>query len=114
MRRDRVMQIGIPRERKSFEGRVGMIPAGVRILVSKGHSVRVEKGAGIGSGFSDAQYRDAGAVVMDTAEEVWKSANLIVKVKEPVAEEYGLIQEKQTLFTYFHLAAVPELAPVLL
>lgn len=108
------MQIGIPKEVKTLEGRVAIVPAGVRTLVAKGHTVRIETNAGRGSGFTDEMYKSAGAVIVNTAEEVWKSSQMIIKVKEPVPSEYGLIQEKQTLFTYFHLAAVADLAPVLL
>jgi alanine dehydrogenase len=108
------MQIGVPSEVKVHEGRVAMVPAGVRALTSRGHTVRVQAGAGLGSGISDTAFAAAGAVLVSSAEEVWASSEMIVKVKEPVASEHRLIQKGQTLFTYFHLAAVPELAPVLL
>ncbi len=108
------MKIGIPKEIKVHEYRVAIVPAGVRELVARGHKVRIEAGAGVGSGISDERFREAGAEILPTADEVWASAEMIIKVKEPVAAEYTRIQPKQTLFTYFHLAAVPELAPVLL
>lgn len=91
-----------------------MVPSGVRALVSRGHVVRVQAGAGVGSGLRDELYKEAGALIVDSAEEVWTSSEMIVKVKEPVQSEYKLIRPKQTLFTYFHLAAVADLAPVLL
>ena len=108
------MRIGIPKEIKIYEGRVGIVPAGVRALTAEGHLVAIQAGAGIGSGISDQQFVAAGARILDTAEEVWASSEMIMKVKEPVAEEYDLIQHHQLIFTYFHLAAVPELLPVLL
>ncbi len=108
------MIVGIPTEVKSREYRVGMVPAGVRALTSRGHEVLVQRGAGLGSGIPDTRYVDAGAAVFDTAEEIWGAAEMVVKVKEPVSIEYPLIREQQLVFTYFHLAAAPELATVLL
>jgi alanine dehydrogenase len=105
--------IGVPKEIKTREYRVGMVPAGVRAIVSAGHTVLVEKGAGDGSGVTDAEYTNAGAQLVKTAEEVWKRGEMIVKVKEPVEAEYPRIQDGQIIYTYFHLAAVPELAKVL-
>lgn len=91
-----------------------MVPAGVKQLVARGHKVLIQKGAGAGSGITDERYAEAGARIVDTAAEVWKSADMVMKVKEPVASEFELIQSGQTIYTYFHLAACPELAPVLL
>ncbi len=108
------MKIGVPTEVKVHEGRVALVPSGVRKLISHGHQVMVQAGAGDGSNLPDAAYLEAGAILKLTAQDVWSSAEMIMKVKEPVASEYPLIQDGQTLFTYFHLAAVPDLAPVLL
>lgn len=106
------MIIGIPKEVKTGERRVACTPAGVRHLVAGGHRVLVGKGAGEGSGFGDDAYAASGATVLDSPAEVWK-AELVVKVKEPVADEYPLLRENMLLFTFLHLAAVPELAEVL-
>ena len=108
------MIIGVPKEIKIQEYRVGLVPAGVQKLVAAGHTVVVQKGAGVGSGLSDDEYEKRGARILDTAQEVWQSSEMVVKVKEPIAPEYGLFQDGQLLYTYFHLAAVPELAPHLL
>ncbi len=108
------MIVGVPREVKSQEYRVGMIPAGVRAMVARGHSVLVQRSAGEGSGIPDERYTDAGATLVDDAASVWGQADMIVKVKEPIPKEYDLIREGQIIYTYFHLAAVPELARVLL
>lgn len=108
------MKIGVPKEIKNNEYRVAMVPAGVKALVDAGHQVMVQAGAGVGSGLEDAAYQAAGATMIASAEEVWTSAEMIVKVKEPLPEEYDLIQENQIIYTYFHLAAVPDLAQVLL
>src|ERR687890_896293 len=97
--------VGIPKEIKDQEGRVSMQPDGVVELVHHGHEVLVESGAGLGSGFSDEEYEEAGARVVPSADEVFESADLIVKVKEPVPEEYDRYREGQELFTYLHLAA---------
>jgi alanine dehydrogenase len=105
--------IGVPKEIKTREYRVGMVPAGVRAIVSAGHTVMVEKGAGEGSGISDEAYLRVGAQIVKTADEIWKRAEMIVKVKEPIEPEYERIQTGQIIYTYFHLAAVPELAKVL-
>ena len=107
------MIVGVPKEIKTREYRVGMVPAGVGTLSRAGHKVLVEKGAGEGSGVPDTEYQRVGATVVPTADEVWKSAEMIVKVKEPLAEEYDRIREGQIIYTYFHLAAVPELCKVL-
>jgi alanine dehydrogenase len=98
------MQIGVPKEIKTHEYRVGLTPASVRELVHHGHHVIVEAGAGEGIGCSDAAYRVVGAQVADTAAEVFAAADLVVKVKEPQPQEYPLLREGQVLFTYLHLA----------
>lgn len=107
------MKIGVPKEIKNHEYRVAMTPAGVKELVDRGHRVAVQTHAGQGSAITDDHYRAAGATILDTAEEVWASSEMIVKVKEPMEPEFDLIQPRQTIYTYFHLAAVPELAQVL-
>ena len=99
------MIIGIPKEIKNNENRVGMTPAGVSELVARGHTVYVQHTAGENSGFSDAEYEQVGAHILPTIEEVYTTAEMIVKVKEPIAPEYGLIKPGQVLFTYFHFAA---------
>lgn len=99
------MIVGIPIEIKNNESRVGMTPAGVFELVKNNHTVYVQAGAGDGSGFFDADYQHVGALILETIEEVYAIAEMIVKVKEPIAEEYGLIRENQILFTYFHFAS---------
>lgn len=108
------MIIGVPTEVKNHEYRVGMVPAGVRVLTDRGHKVLVQRGAGLGSAIPDERYAEAGASVVDDAATVWGEAQMIVKVKEPVASEYPRIREGQIIYTYFHLAAVPDLAEVLL
>ncbi len=102
------MLVGVPRETKVMEFRVGMVPDGVATLCGAGHRVVVERGAGLGSGFSDEDYVQAGARIADT-EEVWTASDLIVKVKEPQPDEIPRLREGQVLFTYLHLAAAPEL-----
>jgi len=99
------MVIGIPKEIKNNESRVGMTPAGVLELTHKGHTVLVQTGAGVGSGFSDEDYRKVGARILDTIGEVYTRSEMIVKVKEPIEEEYGLVQKGQVVFTYFHFAS---------
>jgi alanine dehydrogenase len=101
------MKIGLPKEIKDNEYRVGLTPAGVNALVNAGHSVFVQKTAGEGSGFADDQYVRAGGEMLETADEVWAEGDMIVKVKEPIAPEYPRMRENQLLFTYLHLA--PEL-----
>jgi alanine dehydrogenase len=108
------MKIGIPREVKNHEYRVGMIPAGVHALVEAGHEVRVEEGAGLGSGILDEEYTAAGGELVPDADTVWASSEMIIKVKEPVPEEYDRLQPRQLLFTYLHLAPLQELTDVLL
>jgi alanine dehydrogenase len=99
------MIIGVPKEIKNNENRVAMTPAGVHELVVRGHRVLVEQSAGENSGFSDASYLSAGAEISSDANSVWADADMIVKVKEPIAKEYPLMREGQMLFTYLHLAA---------
>ena len=99
------MIIGIPKEIKNNENRVGMTPSGVHELVHHGHTVYVQHTAGEGSGFSDAAYEAAGATILPTIEEVYAIAEMIVKVKEPIAPEYPLVRRGQVLFTYFHFAS---------
>lgn len=101
------MKIGLPKEIKDNEYRVGLTPAGVNALSNAGHEVFVQKTAGEGSGFTDEQYVNAGGELLDTADEIWQTGDMIVKVKEPVAPEYPRMRENQLLFTYLHLA--PEL-----
>ena len=99
------MLVGVPKEIKNHEYRVAITPAGVKEFINHGHKVIVEKGAGLGSAISDDAYRVAGAEILDTAQEVWARAEMILKVKEPIAPEYPLMREGQVLFTYLHLAA---------
>jgi len=108
------MKIGLPKEIKDNEYRVGLTPAGVNALVGAGHEVFVQKTAGEGSGFSDEQYVSAGGKMLDTADETWQTGDMIVKVKEPVAPEYPRMRENQLLFTYLHLAPEFELTKQLL
>lgn len=107
------MKIGIPKELKDHEYRVGMTPASVLALTSAGHTVMVQAGAGLGSGFTDDEYTKVGARHVESAAEVWAEAELVVKVKEPIEPEYPHLREGQTLFTYLHLAPLPELTSVL-
>ncbi len=108
------MIIGIPKEIKIYENRVGMPPAGVDALVKAGHTCYLEQSAGLGSGFTDEEYREAGAVILETAQEVYERAEMIVKVKEPLKSEYSFLRENQILFTYLHLAPNQELTQALL
>ena len=108
------MIVGLPKEIKDNEYRVGLTPAGVRALKDAGHEVLVEKSAGEGSGFEDSLYQRAGGRIVDSAEDVWTTAELIVKVKEPIAPEYPRMREGQLLFTYLHLAPDTELTKQLL
>ncbi|MBB6611966.1 alanine dehydrogenase [Pontibacter sp. Tf4] len=99
------MIIGVPKEIKNNENRVGATPAGVNELVRNGHTVYVQATAGEGSGFADEEYANAGATILPTIEEVYSIAEMIIKVKEPIESEYNLIKENQLLFTYFHFAS---------
>lgn len=107
------MRIGVPKEIKNNENRVAMTPAGVVNLVHFGHEVFIEKGAGLGSGFTDEDYVNAGAKLVNTAEEAW-SMDMVMKVKEPLPEEYCYFHEGLILFTYLHLAPEPELTKALI
>ncbi len=100
-----VMKIGIPKEIKNNENRVGATPAGVKELIAHGHEVYVQHTAGEGSGFSDDAYRDVGATILPTIEEVYATGEMIIKVKEPIEPEYPLVRKGQVLFTYFHFAS---------
>jgi len=106
--------IGLPKEIKDNEYRVGLTPAGVRALTDAGHHVQVEQTAGEGSGFDDALYRRAGAAIIASPDDIWAEAEMIVKVKEPIAPEYPRMREGQLLFTYLHLAPDHELTEQLL
>lgn len=108
------MIIGVPKEIKNNENRVALTPAGVHALVRAGHRVLVEGAAGVGSGIEDADYRSAGAAIVEKNTEVFQQAEVIVKVKEPLESEYNLLQEGQTLFTYLHLAPNKPLTDALL
>lgn len=108
------MIIGCPKEIKSQEGRVGLTPAGADTLVRAGHTVYMEKSAGLNSGFTDAEYAAVGAQILETAEEVFAAADMIIKVKEPLLPEYELLKEGQILFTYLHLAPDPQQTQALL
>jgi alanine dehydrogenase len=108
------MIIGLPKEIKTNENRVGMVPVGVQTLRSFGHTVLVETKAGIGSGFDDAAYIKAGAKIVKTAKEVYAKADMIIKVKEPIKQEYALIHRDQILFTYFHFAANKDLTQAMM
>jgi alanine dehydrogenase len=104
------MIVGVPKEIKVREYRVGLVPAGVKQLTDRGHKVLVEKDAGVGSGLSDELYVQAGAEIVGDADTVWGKSDMIIKVKEPIEPEYPRMREDQILYTFLHLAAVPELA----
>src|SRR3982751_695204 len=108
------MTIGIPKEIKEQEQRVGLLPSSAQTLSAHGHTVLVQKDAGLGSGYPDEEYVKAGAKLIDRAEDVFAKADMIVKVKEPLPPEYGLLRKGQILFTYLHLAASKELTEALL
>ncbi|MFZ4633601.1 MAG: alanine dehydrogenase [Saprospiraceae bacterium] len=103
------MIIGVPKEIKSDENRVALTPAGAMELSRRGHTVYIESMAGVGSGFEDEEYLHAGAKILATAEEVWAIGDMIMKVKEPIAKEYGRCRKDQLVFTYFHFASSEEL-----
>ena len=103
------MNIGVPKEIKTNENRVALVPAGAETLVGDGHTVLVEHDAGAGSGFTDTAYQEVGATIVPKVDDVWAKADLILKVKEPIAVEYPRIRAGQVLFTYFHFAASEEL-----
>ena len=108
------MIVGVPKEIKTNENRIAIIPAGVELMKRHRHTVLVEKNAGVGSGFSDQDFIDAGATTIATADEVYKQSNMIIKVKEPQPQECSMLREDQILFTYLHLVADPEQAKSLL
>jgi alanine dehydrogenase len=108
------VKVGIPRELKNHEYRVAITPSGVHELVRNGHDVFIEKEAGVGSSIPDDDFASAGAKILTTADDVWGTAELILKVKEPIAEEYHRMREGQTLFTYLHLAASRECTDALI
>ena len=108
------MIVGIPKEIKDNENRVSTTPAGVAEYVAHGHSLLVERSAGVGSGFADAEYQAAGAQLVDAHADVFARADMIVKVKEPIASEYGLLRAGQLLYTYLHLAAEEKLTHALI
>ena len=108
------MIIGTPKEIKDWEYRVALVPAGVEQLTKAGHRVLIESSAGVGTGISDEEYRKAGAEVVGAAEEVYRDAELVVKVKEPLPQEYPLISPGQVIFTYFHFAASEELTKAMI
>jgi len=108
------MIIGLPKEIKNNENRVALTPGGVAELVKYGHPVYVQTQAGLGSGFKDVEYETAGATILPSIEEVYAIAEMIVKVKEPIAPEYSLIKEDQLLFTYFHFASSEELTQAMI
>ena len=99
------MKIGVPKEIKTNENRVGLVPAGVHVLVGEGHSVMVETGAGLGSGFSDQMYVTAGATIGPNADATWAQADMVIKVKEPIAVEWPRMRPGLVMYTYFHFAA---------
>lgn len=103
------MIIGVPKEIKTNENRIALVPGGAEALVQAGHTVFVERSAGEGSGFPDSAYESAGAKILDTADDVWKRADMIMKVKEPIAVEWPRMRQDQVIFTYFHFAAAEEL-----
>ena len=108
------MIVGLPREVKDNEFRVGLVPAGVKSLTGNGHTVLIEGSAGEGSGISDEEFVAAGGQIVDTAEEVWSRAEMVVKVKEPISAEYRFLREGLILFTYLHLAPARELTKALI
>ena len=108
------MLIGVPKEIKTNENRIALVPAGAEALVKAGHTVFVEQGAGEGSGFTDAEYTAVGAQILESVDDVWARAEMIMKVKEPIAVEYPRIRENQVLFTYFHFAADEALTQALI
>ena len=108
------MIVGLPKEVKDNEFRVGLVPAGVKALTSGGHTVLVQTKAGDGSGMTDQEFMNAGGEIVDSAEEVWSRAEMIVKVKEPIAPEYGFLRDGLILYTYLHLAPARELTRALL
>ena len=103
------MKIGVPKEIKPQENRIGLTPESVKVLVSNGHEVLIEKNGGFEAGFYDDQYKSSGAKIVDKAENIFSDSDIIVKVKEPLSNEVKMIKENQIIFTYLHLAAAKEL-----
>src|SRR5512139_3339419 len=103
------MNVGVPKEIKADEYRVALLPVGAQLLVQDGHEVLVETGAGLGSGYSDAEYQAAGARVVPSARDIYGPADLVIKVKEPQASEIAMLRKGQMMFCYFHFAASREL-----
>ena len=108
------MLVGIPKEIKNNEFRVGMTPSGVNSFIRNGHTVYVQKGAGIGSGFNDKLYTDVGAKILNSVEEIYSIAELIIKVKEPLKIEYPLIKKNQIIYTFFHFASSKDLTEAMI
>ena len=108
------MIIGVPKQIKNNENRVALTPGGTETLVKNDHQVLIQKDAGLASGFTNQSYRDTGGRIVETINEIYESAELVIKVKEPQPEEYPLLREEQILFTFLHLAAATELTQVLL
>ena len=108
------MIIGVPKEIKINENRVGLVPAGVRALTQAGHKILMEKAAGVGSGISDSTYEQAGARIIKVAQEIYAGAEMIIKVKEPTDDEADLLQPNQILYTFLHLVAAPKLTKALM
>ncbi len=108
------MIIGVPKEVKDHEARVGLLPSGAKALVEAGHTVLTQAGAGVGSSLTDEEYRHAGAQIVPMAAELWSKSDLVVKVKEPQPSEYPFLRPGLVLFTYLHLAPLPELTDKML
>ena len=103
------MRIGVPKEIKAQESRVGLTPNSVKVLTSNGHEVLVENNSGFEAGFDNDQYEKSGAIILNKAEDIFNDSDIIVKVKEPLNNEIAMIRENQVVFTYLHLAAAKEL-----
>jgi len=108
------MIVGVPKEIKNNEYRVGMTPSGVNSFISNGHKVFVQKNAGLGSGYTNNDYKEVGAVICDTIEDVYSKSEMIIKVKEPLKSEYSLIKEGQIIYTFFHFASSQELTKAMI
>ncbi len=108
------MKVGVPKEIKNNEYRVGIVPAGVKALVDEGHTVLVERGAGLGSGIPDEEYEEAGANILPDAASVYGESDMIMKVKEPLPPEYDLLRDGQIVYTYFHFASSKELTEAMI
>lgn len=107
------MIIGVPKEIKEGETRVALTPEGTKKLMQNGHTILLEKGAGLKSGYTDKQFRDCGATILPSAQKIWKMAEMIIKVKEPLPSEYKYFRDDLLIFTYLHLASAPQLAKAL-